>query len=74
MNICLTTEQEIDKLESFSRRNNIRLFNVYEGSNEDDTSRVQKVVQLLNRFYSTKQKTMPNQRYRVYWAKNVISL
>ena len=43
----------MDKLESFSRRNNIRFSNVYEGPNEGNAACVSKVVQLLNRFYSS---------------------
>ena len=49
--ICM--DKEMDKLESFSRRNNIRFFNVYEGPNEENAACVSKVVQLLNRFYSS---------------------
>ena len=51
--ICLNIDKEMDKLESFSHRNNIRFFNVYEGPNEENTACVSKVVQLLNRFYSS---------------------
>lgn len=51
--ICLNIDKEMDKLESFSRRNNIRFFNVYEGPNEEKAACVSKVVQLLNRFYSS---------------------
>ena len=43
----------MDKLESFSRRNNVRFFNVYEGPNEENAACFSKVVQLLNRFYSS---------------------
>ena len=44
----------MDKLEFFSRRNNVRFFNVYEESDETSEDCVRKVVQLLNRFYSQK--------------------
>ena len=44
----------IDKLEAFSRRNNIRFFNVCEAPSEDYTSCARKVVQLLNEFYPFK--------------------
>ena len=53
MKICLNTDKEMDMLESFCRRNNIRFFNVYEGPNEENTACVRKVVQFLNRFYSS---------------------
>ena len=43
----------MDKLESFSRRNNVRFFNVYEGPNEENAACVIKVVQTLNHFYSS---------------------
>ena len=52
--ICFDTEDELDRLEMFSRRNNIKFFNVYEGPNESYTDCVRKVVQLLNRFYPIK--------------------
>ena len=51
--MCLNIPKEMDKLESFSRRNNVRFFNVYEGSNEEKAACVSKVLQLLNRFYSS---------------------
>ena len=51
--MCLNIDKEMSKLESFSRRNNIRFFNVYEGPNEENAACVSKVVQLLNRFYSS---------------------
>ena len=53
MKICLNIDKEMDKLESFSRRNNTHFFNVYEGPNEENAACVSKVVQLPNRFYSS---------------------
>ena len=44
----------LDRLEAFSRRNDVRFFNVHEGPGEDYKSCVRKVVQLLNRFYPHK--------------------
>ena len=44
----------MDKLEFFSRRNNVRFFNVYEERYETNEDCVRKVFQLLNRFYSQK--------------------
>ena len=44
----------IDKLEAFSRRNNVRFFNVCETTNEDYNSCAGKVVRLLNEFYPFK--------------------
>ena len=52
--LCQSTDDKVDKLEFFSRRNNVRFFNVYEESDETSEDCVRKVVQLLNRFYSQK--------------------
>ena len=53
--LCQTsTDDKVDKLEFFSRRNNVRFFNVYEESDETSEDCVRKVVQLLIRFYSQK--------------------
>ena len=49
---------QIDKIESFSRRNNLRFFNVLEDDREDDLKCTRKVVQLLNRFYPMRQWTV----------------
>ena len=44
-NFFLNIDKEINKLESFYRRNNIRLFfNVYDVSNEENAACVRKVV------------------------------
>eukprot|EP00745_Piridium_sociabile_P028451 TRINITY_DN4581_c0_g1_i8.p1 TRINITY_DN4581_c0_g1~~TRINITY_DN4581_c0_g1_i8.p1 ORF type:complete len:674 (-),score=116.05 TRINITY_DN4581_c0_g1_i8:159-2180(-) len=50
-------DSQMDKIESFSRRNNLRFFNVYEGPHEDGSQCIRKVVQLLNRFFPAKQWT-----------------
>ena len=47
-------DAQVDKLESFSRRNNVRFFNVYEGPNEDSVRCAHKVVQLLNIYFPNK--------------------
>ena len=52
--ICDKVDVDLDKLESFSRRNNIRLFNVMEDSSEGSATCIRKVVQLLNRFFPAK--------------------
>ena len=44
----------MDKLEFFSRRSNVRFFNVYEERDETSEDCVKKVVQLLDSFYSQK--------------------
>jgi len=44
---------QINRLEGFSRRNNLRLFNVFEGD-EDVRACARKVVQLLTRFFPCK--------------------
>ena len=51
VDIRLNIEEEMDKLESFSRRNNIHLFNVYQGPFEENAACVREEVQYLTRFY-----------------------
>ena len=53
VDIRLNIEEEMYKLESFSRRNNIHLFTVYEGPYEENAACVREEVQSLNRFYSS---------------------
>ena len=45
-----STGDKVDRLEIFSERNNVKLFNVHEERDETDEDCVRKVVQLLNRF------------------------
>ncbi|KAL8620545.1 hypothetical protein ACOMHN_028048 [Nucella lapillus] len=48
-------DTQVDRLESFSRRNNLRFFNVFEGPKENNFQCTRKVIQLLNRFFPIKQ-------------------
>ena len=48
-------QTQLDRLEGFSRRNNIRFFNVFEGEKEDVSVCARKVVQLLTRFFPWKE-------------------
>ena len=47
-------DDHLDRLDAFSRKNNLRFFNVREGPGEDYKSCARKVVQLLNRFFPFK--------------------
>lgn len=47
-------DDQMDKLEAFSRRNNVRFFNVFQEQDENDIQCIRKVVQLLNRFFPEK--------------------
>ena len=47
-------DDHLDRLDAFSRKNNLRFFNVHEGPGEDYMSCARKVVQLLNRFFHFK--------------------
>ena len=58
--LCQSTDAKVDKLEFFSRRNNVRVFNVYEEPDETSEDCVRKSVQLLNRLYSQKAWTRDN--------------
>ena len=58
--LCQSTDDKVDKLEFFSRRNNVRVFNVYEEPDETSEDCVRKSVQLLNRLYSQKAWTRDN--------------
>ena len=51
---CQSADDNIDRLEAFSRQNNIKFFNVHEEDFESYTISARKVVQLLNRFYPCK--------------------
>ena len=52
--VTTNLDDHVDKLEAFSRRNNVRFFNVYEGENEDYDSCCEKVVRLMNQYYPRK--------------------
>ena len=47
-------DDQLEKLETHSRRNNVRFFSVIEDPNEDYKACVHKVVELLNSFYRSK--------------------
>lgn len=54
LDVAQKMDSQVDKIESFSRRNNVRFFNVHEGPQEDNSQCTRMVVQLLNRFFGTK--------------------
>ena len=47
-------ESEIERLESFSRRNNLRFFNIPQPTNETDDDCTRTLVRTLNHFYPSK--------------------
>ena len=47
-------ESEIERLESFSRRNNLRFFNIPQSTNETDDDCTRTLVRTLNHFYPSK--------------------
>ena len=47
-------ESEIERLESFSRRNNLRFFNISQPTNETDDDCTRTLVRTLNQFYPLK--------------------
>ena len=49
-----TLEYEIEKLESFSRRNNLRFFNVSQPTNEIDDDWTRTLVRTFKQFYPSK--------------------
>ena len=60
-------DEQLEKLEAHSRRNNVRFFNVSEDPNEDYKACVHKVVKLLNSFYRSKTWTSDDIE-RVHWV------
>ena len=60
-------DDQLDKLETHSRRNNVRFFSVIEDPNEDYKACVHKVVKLLNSFYPSKTWTSDDIE-RVHWV------